>query len=79
MFPGDGVDARSAYGRAVERLQRGVGALETPIPHAADVRALGYDAAKILYGSMEKVATGVYLLKPIPPRKGGYDGGDFDS
>ncbi len=35
VFPGDGVDARSAYGRAVERLQRVVGALETPIPHAA--------------------------------------------
>ena len=32
-----------------------------------------------LNGTMEKVATGVYLLKPIPPRKGGYDGGDFES
>ena len=32
-----------------------------------------------LNGTMEKVATGVYLLKPIPPRKGGYDSGDFDS
>jgi cell division inhibitor SepF len=31
-----------------------------------------------LNGTMEKVATGVYLLKPIPPRKGGHDGGDFD-
>ena len=26
-----------------------------------------------LNGSMEKVATGVYLLKPLPPRGGGYD------
>ena len=26
-----------------------------------------------LNGSMEKVATGVYLLKPLPPRSGGYD------
>lgn len=32
-----------------------------------------------LNGTMEKVATGVYLLKPIPPRKGGHDGGEFDS
>jgi cell division inhibitor SepF len=32
-----------------------------------------------LNGTMEKVATGVYLLKPIPPRKGGYDGGEFES
>ena len=32
-----------------------------------------------LNGTMEKVATGVYLLKPIPPRKGGYDSGEFDS
>lgn len=30
-----------------------------------------------LNGSMEKVATGVYLLKPIPPRPAGYDGGDY--
>ena len=27
-----------------------------------------------LNGSMEKVATGVYLLKPVPPRGAGYDG-----
>ena len=26
-----------------------------------------------LNGSMEKVATGVYLLKPLPPRGGNYD------
>jgi len=32
-----------------------------------------------LNGTMEKVATGVYLLKPIPPRKGGYDSGEFES
>jgi cell division inhibitor SepF len=32
-----------------------------------------------LNGTMEKVATGVYLLKPLPPRKGGYDSGEFDS
>jgi cell division inhibitor SepF len=32
-----------------------------------------------LNGSMEKVATGVYLLKPIPPRRGGHEGGDFGS
>ena len=31
-----------------------------------------------LNGTMEKVATGVYLLKPVPPRKGGYDSGDYD-
>lgn len=29
-----------------------------------------------LNGSMEKVATGVYLLKPLPPRSGGYDNND---
>jgi cell division inhibitor SepF len=32
-----------------------------------------------LNGTMEKVATGVYLLKPLPPRKGGYESGEFDS
>jgi cell division inhibitor SepF len=32
-----------------------------------------------LNGTMEKVATGVYLLKPIPPRKSSYDSGDYDS
>jgi len=32
-----------------------------------------------LNGTMEKVATGVYLLKPIPPRKKSYEGGDFDN
>ena len=32
-----------------------------------------------LNGTMEKVATGVYLLKPIPPRKKSYDSGDFDN
>jgi cell division inhibitor SepF len=32
-----------------------------------------------LNGTMEKVATGVYLLKPVPPRKGGYDSGEYDS
>ena len=33
-----------------------------------------------LNGTMEKVATGVYLLKPIPPRKGGgYDSGEFEN
>jgi len=31
-----------------------------------------------LNGTMEKVATGVYLLKPIPPRKHRNDSGDFD-
>jgi cell division inhibitor SepF len=31
-----------------------------------------------LNGTMEKVATGVYLLKPIP-RKGGHDGGEYGS
>lgn len=32
-----------------------------------------------LNGTMEKVATGVYLLKPVGPRKSGYDSGDYDS
>ncbi|MGZ6993253.1 MAG: cell division protein SepF, partial [Ilumatobacteraceae bacterium] len=32
-----------------------------------------------LNGTMEKVATGVYLLKPVPPRKGGYEHGEYDS
>jgi len=32
-----------------------------------------------LNGTMEKVATGVYLLKPIPPRKKSYDSGDLDN
>ena len=31
-----------------------------------------------LNGTMEKVATGVYLLKPASSRKGGYDNGDYD-
>lgn len=31
-----------------------------------------------LNGSMEKVATGVYLLKPHAGRSGGYEGGGFD-
>ena len=32
-----------------------------------------------LNGTMEKVATGVYLLKPVSPRKSSYEGHDFDS
>lgn len=32
-----------------------------------------------LNGTMEKVATGVYLLKPVQHRKSGYDSGDYDS
>ena len=31
-----------------------------------------------LNGSMEKVASGVYLLKSLPPRTSGHDNGDFD-
>jgi cell division inhibitor SepF len=30
-----------------------------------------------LNGTMEKVASGVYLLKPLPPRHGDYAGGDY--
>jgi cell division inhibitor SepF len=32
-----------------------------------------------LNGTMEKVATGVYLLKPLPSRKSNYDSGDRES